>query len=101
MPQITTKAYPVQVNDGTTMSVYVARPEGPGPYPGILVFQEIFGVNAHIRSVTDRFAEAGFVALAPELFHRSGPGFESGYDDMGPGMSQVAQLTAEGVVADV
>ena len=40
-------------------------------YPGLLVFQEAFGVNAHIRDVTRRFAAQGFVAIAPELFHRT------------------------------
>jgi carboxymethylenebutenolidase len=62
------------------MEGYVARPAGAGPWPGVLVLQEIFGVNAHIRSVADRIAREGYVALAPDLFHRTAPGYESGYD---------------------
>ena len=49
--------------------------------PGLLVFQEAFGVNAHIRDVTDRFAKQGYVAIAPEMFHRTAPGFEGDYSN--------------------
>ena len=68
------------VSDGTTMRAYVARPDGK-PTRGLLVFQEAFGVNAHIRDVADRFANQGFLAIAPELFHRTAPGFEGSYAD--------------------
>ncbi|HTY58377.1 MAG TPA: dienelactone hydrolase family protein [Bacteroidota bacterium] len=71
----------LSVSDGTTMAAYAARPAGEGPHPGLLVFQEAFGVNAHIRDVTERFAREGYTAIAPELFHRTGPGFEGAYDD--------------------
>ncbi len=53
-----------------TMRAYVARPSNQGPYPGIIVLQEAFGVNLHIRDVTERMAEEGYVAIAPELYHR-------------------------------
>ena len=62
------------VDDGSAMRAWVAKPEGT-PARGLLVFQEAFGVNAHIRDVTERFARAGFLAIAPELFHRTAPGF--------------------------
>src|SRR2546430_8972887 len=55
----------------TIMRLYVARPPRAGRHPGILVLQEAFGVNAHIRDVTERFAREGFLAVAPEMFHRS------------------------------
>ena len=71
----------LSVNDGTTMRAWVARPKEEGTYPGLLVFQEAFGVNAHIRDVAGRFAREGFVAVAPELFHRTGSGVEVRYDD--------------------
>jgi carboxymethylenebutenolidase len=71
----------LSVSDGTTMRAWTARPSG-GEYPGLIVFQEAFGVNAHIRDVTERFAREGYVAIAPELFHRTAaPGFEGRYDD--------------------
>jgi carboxymethylenebutenolidase len=72
----------IPVADGGTMQAYVSYPEGQGPFPGILVFQEAFGVNQHIREVTDRLATAGYVSIAPELFHRTAaPGLEIAYTD--------------------
>jgi carboxymethylenebutenolidase len=69
--------------DGHTFAAYRADyAEGP-PRGGVVVIQEIFGVNGHIRSVTDRLAEAGFVAVAPALFDRVERGAELGYDDEG------------------
>ena len=70
----------LKVSDGTTMLAWTARPVAGDSLPGLLVFQEAFGVNAHIRDVTQRFAREGFVAIAPELYHRTGPGFEASYD---------------------
>src|SRR5580693_1005456 len=55
--------------DGFEFGAYVARPEGE-PLGGLVVIQEIFGVNEHIRHVTDRFAKDGFFAVAPALFDR-------------------------------
>jgi carboxymethylenebutenolidase len=71
----------LNVEDGTTMAAYVARPGGGGRHPGIMVFQEAFGVNGHIRDVAGRFARAGYTAIAPELYHRTGPGFEGSYTE--------------------
>src|SRR5882757_8626251 len=68
------------------------KPEGAGPIRawradpsgkprgGIVVVQEIFGVNAHIRQVTDRFAAEGYLAVAPAIFEHVEPNFETGYD---------------------
>jgi carboxymethylenebutenolidase len=65
-------------SDGHQLSAYRAEPEG-APRGGVLVFQEIFGVNSHIRSVTDRLAQEGYLAIAPQLFDRLEQNFESGY----------------------
>jgi carboxymethylenebutenolidase len=73
----------VSVADGGAMPAYLSRPDDGGKYPGVLLFQEIFGVNRHIRSVADRVAAEGYVVLAPEPFHRSAPGIELGYDEKG------------------
>ena len=89
------------VDDGTTMRAYVAMPPGPGPSPGILVLQEAFGVNAHVRDVAGRFAAAGFVAIAPELFHRTAPGFEGDYGDVASVMPHVRAMTTAGNEADL
>ena len=66
-------------NDGHKLSAYVARP-AEKPVGAVVVIQEIFGVNAHIRSIADRFAVEGFVAVAPALFDRIERGVELKYD---------------------
>ena len=92
----------VMVEDGE-MRLYTARPEGAGPFPGFLVLQEAFGVNHHIRALTERIAAAGFVAVSPELYHRAAPGFESGYEGPGfqKGIDLLQTLTVEGLEADL
>lgn len=87
---------------GASMPAYLSRPDDGGNYPGVLVFQEIFGVNRHIRSVADRVAAEGYVALAPEAFHRSAPGIELGYDQDGltRGIELMSQLQPQDILAD-
>lgn len=65
--------------DGFEFGAYVAEPQGK-PRGAIVVIQEIFGVNHHIRSVTDRYAQLGYLAIAPALFDRGEKNFQSGYD---------------------
>ena len=81
MEAVKTETVNLQVADGTAMNAFVATPGGDARRPGLLVFQEAFGVNAHIRDVAERFARQGYVAIAPELFHRTAPGFEGAYND--------------------
>ena len=64
------------------VQAWVARPE-QAPRGAVLVIQEIFGVTAHIRDVADRFAAAGFTAMAPAFFDVLRPGVELAYDDAG------------------
>jgi carboxymethylenebutenolidase len=68
----------LSAKDGFQLAAYVAKPEGI-PRGAIVVVQEIFGVNSHIKSICDRLAENGYVAIAPAMFDRIHPGFESGY----------------------
>ena len=92
----------LDVADGTRMAAYVARPGDGGPHPGLLVFQEAFGVNHHIRNVTERFAAEGYVAIAPELFHRTAPpGFEGSYSNFPAVMPHMQAVTNETAEADV
>ncbi len=65
-------------SDGFKLGGYCAEPAG-APKGAIVVIQEIFGVNHHIRSVCDRLAKEGYVAIAPAIFDRSEPNFTSGY----------------------
>ena len=96
---MTTEWVDLAVDDGTAMRAYVARPEGT-PSRGLLVFQEAFGVNAHIRDVTERFAARGFLAIAPELFHRTAPGFDCAYSEFAKAQPQLAAITEAGLDAD-
>lgn len=100
MAEITTEHITLSVADGTTMPAYTARPAG-GAHGGIIVLQEAFGVNHHIRDVTERFAREGYVSIAPPLFHRTDPKFECGYDDFSIVMPHMQAVTVEGVAADV
>ncbi|WP_448560541.1 dienelactone hydrolase family protein [Trichothermofontia sp.] len=68
-------------NDDVAIQSYLAYPQDRGPVPAVIVLQEVFGVNAHIRQVTERIARAGYVAIAPALFQRTAPGFEVGYSE--------------------
>lgn len=69
----------VKPNDKLPLDAYMAYPSGEVSYPRIVVIQEIFGVNAHIRDVTERIARLGYVATSPTIFQRIAPGFETGY----------------------
>lgn len=93
----------LSVNDSTQMQAYVARPgESPGSVrKGIIVIQEAFGVNDYIRRVADRMASQGFLAIAPELFHRTGAGFEGSYTDYASVAPHMQALTDEGMAADL
>ena len=95
----------LQAADGFTFPAYVAEPAGT-PKAAVVVLQEIFGVNAHIRAVADGFAAAGYLAVAPATFHRVKHGVEAGYtpDDMSAGMAlktAVEALPAPGVMQDI
>lgn len=92
----------LRTEDGKTIGAYVAKPEG-APKAALLVLQEIFGVNRHMRAVTDGFAASGLLALAPALFDRVKPGVELGYqaDDVAAGRDLRAGTTLEGALADM
>ena len=100
-PEIETRHLTLNVADGTEMPAYLAQPVGAGPHPGVLVIQEIFGVNPHIRDLTERYARAGYTAIAPALFHRTDPNFESGYTDMSVVMPHLKAITDANLIADV
>lgn len=89
------------VEDGTTMTGWVARPKKAARTArGLLVFQEAFGVNDHIRDIAGRFAELGFTAIAPELYHRTNPG-PLAYGDMESVRPHSGAMTPESIAADV
>ena len=72
----------LKASDGFELDAWLAEPEG-APKGGIVVIQEIFGVNQHIREVADGFAADGYLAIAPAVFDRAERGVELGYDEQG------------------
>ncbi len=90
----------LQVSDGTEMSAYVAK--GPSsPKAGVIVLQEAFGVNDYIRRVADRIAAEGYLVVAPELFHRTSPGFDRVEAPMDVVMPLMQALKVEEIENDV
>ncbi|GAC1653496.1 MAG: dienelactone hydrolase family protein [Vulcanimicrobiaceae bacterium] len=75
----------VQIDhDGSSMSAYLARPDaGSGQHPAVIVLQEIFGVNTEVKRIADLVASAGYVALAPNYYHRTHPNLDEPYTQEG------------------
>jgi carboxymethylenebutenolidase len=92
----------LRAKDGHELGAYIARPDGD-PIAGLVVIQEIFGVNAHIRSVTDSYARDGFLAVAPAIFDRVERDVELGYEgvDMDKARSFVPRLDIDKAVLDI
>lgn len=92
----------VVADDGHVFSAYHATAQGAAK-GSVVVVQEVFGVNAHIRAVCDGFAAAGYASIAPSLFDRIRPRVELGYDDDGiaEGRALVAELGWEVPLRDV
>src|SRR5215471_3462889 len=92
----------VRAHDGGTFQAYLSLPPS-GSGPGLLVLQEIFGVNAHIKAVTDRWAAEGYVALAPDIFWRVEPGVGLAYtpDGMARGRALRQKLDLELALKDI
>jgi len=83
------------------MEGYVARPEAEGRYPAVVVIQEVWGVNSHIQSVTDRLPSQGYVGLAPAMFHREGPMTLGLHEEMQTAIARMQRCTDANIVADV
>jgi carboxymethylenebutenolidase len=92
----------LKASDGFELAAWRAAPQA-APKGGIVVIQEIFGVNHHIRSVTDRFAAAGYLAIAPAIFDRIEKGVDDGYDPPGRthGMGIAGKLDREKILLDI
>jgi carboxymethylenebutenolidase len=82
------------------MRVFAASPRGAAPGRAVVVLQEAFGVNDHIQQVTRRLAGRGFLALAPDLFHRTGTA-ELPYSDHARGMELIGAIGPNEITADV
>ena len=101
MTKIKTEMISLKVSDGTSMNAYAAFPDDDNKYPGLLLFQEAFGVNGHIKDLTERFSREGYVVISPELFHRTEPGFQGSYTDFPATKQHIQALTEPGLIADI
>ena len=94
----------VSISSGNLkIPAYLAEPAREGLFGGVVVIQEVFGVNSHIREVTERLARAGYVAIAPHIYHRQAPNFEVGYteDALELGRKYKLGTRAEELLSDV
>lgn len=87
--------------NGQPMEGYLTQPEASGRYPAVVVIQEIWGVNSHIQSVTDRLPSQGYVGLAPAMFHREGRMTLGLYEEMQTALARLGQCSDANIVADV
>jgi carboxymethylenebutenolidase len=83
------------------MPAQLARPATGGPFPAVIVVQEAFGLNQHIEDVAARLAGEGYVTLAPDLFHRGGPGRTAAYDDLPKALTLMGELDDKGIIEDM
>ena len=92
----------LRASDGNTLSAYVVRPEGT-PRGAIVVVQEIFGVNSHVRRVVEQYAAEGYVAIAPAMFDRFETDVDLGYDAKGieQGVAFMMRTTNASTLADL
>jgi carboxymethylenebutenolidase len=90
----------IPVGDKDSMDLWVQRPPAPQA-PVVLVLQEICGVNSHLRDVARRVADIGYLAVAPDLFHRTAKRFEGAHDDLAPSVVHARQMTPDGLVDDL
>lgn len=90
-------------NTDLEISSYLAQPVGKGPFPGVIVIQEIFGVNDHIREVTEKIAKEGYIAIAPAIYQRQAPDFEVGYteEDLKLGRKYKEQTKVSELLSDI
>ncbi|MDT7814086.1 MAG: carboxymethylenebutenolidase [Acidobacteriaceae bacterium] len=90
----------LQASDGHELDAYVAEPDGK-PWGALVVVQEIFGVNLHMRSVADHFAQEGFDAVVPALFDRVEPNVELTDDGTQKGMALAQKIDINDALKDM
>src|SRR5262249_10414350 len=96
---VTSSTVQLNTQDGK-MDAYVAQPKESGKYPGIVVIQEAFGINSHIKKVTDRIAAEGYIAIAPDIFHRESERLIP-YSDMPKAIATMQRVVDSKAMEDV
>jgi carboxymethylenebutenolidase len=96
------KKVQLKASDGHALDAYVAEPSGK-PRGLVIVIQEIFGVNSHIRSVADGYAAEGYLAIAPAMFDRAQKNYETGYTqpEIAAGVEIMKSLSMDNAMLDV
>jgi carboxymethylenebutenolidase len=97
--QISTTTIRLRTGDGE-MKCHQVQPRGQGKFPAVIVIMEAFGLNDHIKDVTERIGAEGYVALAPDLYYRESPNVVD-YDQIQEAIGLMQRLDAEKVVADL
>lgn len=92
----------IDAGNGQAFSAYMAKPR-QGSGPGLILLQEIFGINGYMKAMADRFAEEGYVVLVPDLFWRMQPRVELGYgeEDFAAALDYNARLDLGLAVEDI
>ena len=92
----------LRASDGHELAAYLVKPEGTAR-GAVVVIQEVFGVNSHIRRVAEQYAAAGYLTIAPAMFDRQQRGVELGYDAAGiqTGIGYMMKADTAGAMADV
>lgn len=88
---------PTNTQISKTLAGYTARPGGKGPFPGMVVMMEAYGITGHIRGVCERLAAAGFFAVAPDIFH----GEVISYTDTNRVMAKIPTLSDEQILKEI
>jgi len=100
--ELETRWVNIDIN-GNPMQCYLAMPKQQGSWPAVIVLMEIFGVNNHIQTVVERLAVEGYVAIAPNYYHRTTPNMELSYTDRDvvAGRKHKEATTREGLLVDL
>ena len=97
--EIKTEDIRIATKDGS-MAAHVASPAGSGPFPGVSVAMEAFGLNRQMKSVADRIAAEGCVRIAPDFYYRSEDGLAE-YSDLPKAIGLMSTLADEGILSEV
>lgn len=90
----------IATSDGV-MPAHLAEPGGAGPFPAVVVIMEAFGLVPHVEGVADRLAEEGYVALAPDFYHRELPDNKVGYDRLSDAIALMQKLDDRSFISDM
>src|SRR5690606_9481154 len=100
IPMIQKAMVEIKTPDGT-MPAHWMRPDGAGPFPGVIVLMEAFGLVKHIEEVAERLAGEGYAVLAPDLYYRKLPDNKVGYDELPKAIELLQSIRDDAFVADM